>query len=427
MLSFVHLSDIHFRKYSGDPFDIDQDLRSELVYDISENLAKQSFHINGILVCGDIAFSGQETEYKAAMLFLKQLCEVLKLEQSQVFCVPGNHDVDQSITRASSSVKALQDKLELAPNSAEFDDTLSRFFRNSQDLNILYSPIRCYNEKFAFQYGCSLEPDKPAWSQEIGFDGNYKLCIVGLNSTIISNHEDHRVDGGEKPMRIAEFQIPSRKENTIFLSLCHHPPECWNDPEKKLISKINNRISVQLYGHKHEQAIELSEHALLIKSGATHPSRFEEGWIPRYNWICLKIDKANSHDVLSVRIYPRVLDKTSSRFVSDPLTQDGKEYIEYSLPLSASINLQCDTPQEEMPESNVLSVSSWERRFIYDFINLPYFCRRNILQKLCLEKPEDEGKRDTELLDKIIRRAKEKGCVPKLMEEVKKQKEGISK
>ena len=35
MLAFIHLSDIHFTKYSGDQYDIDQDLRDELLRDIS--------------------------------------------------------------------------------------------------------------------------------------------------------------------------------------------------------------------------------------------------------------------------------------------------------------------------------------------------------------------------------------------------------
>ena len=34
MLAFIHLSDIHFTKYSGDQYDIDQDLRDELLRDI---------------------------------------------------------------------------------------------------------------------------------------------------------------------------------------------------------------------------------------------------------------------------------------------------------------------------------------------------------------------------------------------------------
>lgn len=425
MLSFIHLSDIHFRNFSGDPFDLDQDLRSELIYDISNHLKKQIASIDGILVCGDIAFSGQEAEYKVATRFLEQICDLLRVEKSHIFCVPGNHDVDQNITRSSSSVKALQNELEYAKDNPEFDCYLSNIFRNTQDSNVLYSPIMCYNEKFAAQYGCSLAPNKPIWKQEIDFEGNYKLCIVGINSTIISNHRDHGDGGVEKPMRIGEIQIPSRKENTIFLSLCHHPPECWNDPERKLAQKINNRIAIQLYGHKHEQAIEYYENALLIKSGATHPSRFEEGWVPRYNWICLRIDKVNNCDVLFVQIYPRVLDKTSSKFDPDPSLQDGKEYIEYSIQLSTSMDQNNITSTEEMPESSVLSVSSWERSFIYDFMNLPFICRERILKKFSLEKPEDEGKKHTELLEEIIRRAKENRCESQLIEEVRIQKEGL--
>lgn len=386
MLSFIHLSDIHFRNFSGDRFDVDEDLRSELIYDISHNLKKQISSIYGILVCGDIAFSGQAAEYKVATAFLEQICDLLMVEKSHIFCVPGNHDVDQNITRSSVSVKALQNELEKAKSNAEFDQYLSNIFRNIQDATVLYSPLMCYNEKFAAQFGCSLAPNNPVWKQEIDFEGNYKLCIVGINSTIISNHEDHRESGDEKLMRIGEIQIPSRKENTIFLSLCHHPPECWKDPERKLAQKINNRIAVQLYGHKHEQSIERHENALLIKSGATHPSRFEKDWIPRYNWICLKIDKVNSCDVLTVRIYPRVLDKTSSRFEPDSSIAGGKQYIEYAVSLSESMNLDIATPPEIMPEQPVLSVSSWERSFIYDFMNLPFLCREHVLKKILFRK-----------------------------------------
>lgn len=147
MLSFIHLSDIHFRTFSGDPFDIDEDLRSELIYDISHNLTKEISSIDGILVCGDIAFSGQAIEYKVAIEFLERICDLLKIEKSHIFCVPGNHDVDQNITRSSASVKALQDKLEQTKNSTEFDWQLSEMFRNTQDSSVLYSPITCYNEK----------------------------------------------------------------------------------------------------------------------------------------------------------------------------------------------------------------------------------------------------------------------------------------
>lgn len=120
MLSFIHLSDIHFQKYSGDAYDLDADLRNELLIDLSKNLPKSISNVNGILICGDIAFSAQEKEYEVASHFLEQICKRVSLDPSRVFCVPGNHDVDQGITRGSWSLQALQHKIETAePQEAE--------------------------------------------------------------------------------------------------------------------------------------------------------------------------------------------------------------------------------------------------------------------------------------------------------------------
>lgn len=42
MISFVHLSDIHFTKWSKGSFDIDSDLRNEIILDIKHNLDRKS-------------------------------------------------------------------------------------------------------------------------------------------------------------------------------------------------------------------------------------------------------------------------------------------------------------------------------------------------------------------------------------------------
>lgn len=47
MLSFIHLSDIHFHKYSGDAYDIDHDLRCEIIRDISYEYRKKISTIDG--------------------------------------------------------------------------------------------------------------------------------------------------------------------------------------------------------------------------------------------------------------------------------------------------------------------------------------------------------------------------------------------
>ncbi|MDD4048033.1 MAG: hypothetical protein PHI90_04285 [Clostridia bacterium] len=60
MISFVHLSDIHFRTFSGDRYDVDNDLRHELLLDVEHSAKVCLQNIQGVMICGDIAFSGKK-------------------------------------------------------------------------------------------------------------------------------------------------------------------------------------------------------------------------------------------------------------------------------------------------------------------------------------------------------------------------------
>ena len=70
-----------------------------------------------------------------------------------------------------------------------------------------------------------------------------------------------------------------------------------------------------------------------------------------------------------------------------------------------------------------LSVGSWERAFIYDFMNLSFYARKRVIETLSLDQPEDVGKTLPELLDCYIERAKEKGQVEKLLKQVQDERE----
>ena len=56
-ISFIHLSDIHFRKTSGNSSDIDDDLRQAVLTDIQYNAKENLENIRGVLLSGDIAFA----------------------------------------------------------------------------------------------------------------------------------------------------------------------------------------------------------------------------------------------------------------------------------------------------------------------------------------------------------------------------------
>jgi Predicted phosphohydrolases len=427
-ISFIHLSDIHFNKHSGDVYDLDKDLRNELLRDIKQNASKYLENVKGVLVCGDIAFSGKSHEYKVASDFLSEVCSSLGIPDEAVFCVPGNHDVDQSVPAQSPIIKTMQDKIAEATTRHDIDSVLTSFSRDTKNNNLLYAPIECYNNEFAGKFSCYISPQNPTWEFRFGLGEKYTLRLFGLNSTVISNADDHApCFKDDRPMVIGQFQIPSRSDNAIYLTICHHPPECWQDPENILKNRMDSRVQIQLYGHKHEQTIYKTEKTLILNSGATHPSRGEPNWTPRYNWISLKAT-SNGEGVscLSVKVFPRILDNDGDHYVVDRrLCQDGI-YVDYEIPLISkedeiSKRPIGDIPQRELPEIS-LDTDVDIKSLTYAFLKLPYVVRDKIISKLFLRKEQDEGYRHVEIIALIFKRAEEQGCINTLWEEIQKNK-----
>ena len=92
-ISWLHLSDFHFRA-EGDNFS--QVVSCDaLARDIPSRLSDE-FPLQFIVVTGDIAFSGQSSEYEIASAFFASLLDNLGLNAERLCIVPGNHDVDRS-------------------------------------------------------------------------------------------------------------------------------------------------------------------------------------------------------------------------------------------------------------------------------------------------------------------------------------------
>ena len=93
----VHLSDIHFTVSSGTSVhDLDDDVRNELLRDATV-LTNRLGGATGVLVTGDIAFSGQKAEYDRAGSWLVEFCCAVGCPDESVWVVPGNHDVDRKV------------------------------------------------------------------------------------------------------------------------------------------------------------------------------------------------------------------------------------------------------------------------------------------------------------------------------------------
>lgn len=424
-ISFIHLSDIHFRKFSGDTFDIDNDLRNEIIRDIDKNGKRYLENIKGILVCGDIAFSGQEREYEKAEDFLREICGVLSIPETAVYCVPGNHDVDQRIPYKGSVIRLLQSELENANTNDEIDAKLAGYGRDKSSNDALFKHIETYNTKFAGKFRCNINNEKPNWQVDFNLDAKNILRVYGLNSVVVSNADDHKDKSNDKPMIIGKYQIPENKDGIIYMSLCHHPPECWKDTNNDLQKLINKRIKIQLYGHKHVQEIKQIDDSLIIGSGATHPSRFESDWNPRYNWINVKIAEYCSEPHLWIKIYQRVLSPDSNKFIADK-----DEFKEYKIKLdniiidytSAKIeNTSIDAYNNiklEEEEMSVRQINVDTKTIVYRFLELPFVTQTSILSKYDLLDEDDEGKKYVNIIDKILEKAKRLECLDKLLQEI---------
>jgi predicted phosphodiesterase len=430
-LSFIHLSDIHFNKYSSDYYDIDSDLRNEILLDIEASAKSQLMNVKGVLVCGDIAFSGKEEEYKIALDFLSELCARLEIPESMVFCVPGNHDVDQAICKNSPILSEIQDSLESAHSQIDIDNSIRKYMHDPQANVVMLSQLAAYNSFFAGKFDCTIDAKKLYWDDTIKLDDKYSLYIRGMTSVLISSSKDHSYEDKDRPMIIGRCQVPLRKNNTIVLTLCHHPPECWNDPEDATKKLMSARSHIQLYGHKHVQTTKLEERSLIIGSGAAQPSRKEEQWVPYYNWISFNVNYSNNHDYLEIKLYPRIFDIEHLTFKPDtsvlPHYKASKLFTLQLDHCTETNNVKKIDEPSDIKESDgeetyekvePMDEFIYKRTLIYKFMSLPLLVRSRILVKFGLLEDGDRGIGHNYILDKIINTAVEKNCLDQLQTEI---------
>ena len=389
--SFIHMSDIHFRLYSGDSYDLDNPLRKAMINDLRNCAANHLKNIKGFLVCGDLAYSGKNEEFQIANKFLVEVAGVLGCSLENVFCVAGNHDVDQSVIRNSYILEILQGELNKidCENPDNLDNVLRKIQKDPHIQGLLYAPIENYN-KFADSLLSSYTVKNQNWEREIKLDDKYTLKLWGMNSVFTSNHKDHQDDNGnqlsddeERKMIINYSQIPTPANNVIYMTLCHHPVPCWNN--KQLGEMMDGRVKLQLYGHKHIQSIDADSKRIRINTGALHPERGKE-WIPMYNWISLSV-KGNR---LVVRIYPRIYDNAKGIFCKDKKSCDAdREYIELELLLD---NFTNNHSTEE--KSDVRKITSVSKEIAYRYCTLSESEQENIVREFeqvdFKDKPIDE-------------------------------------
>ena len=148
-IGFVHLSDIHFGQERGGQVRIHDDVKASLIEDVGVAVKHlEAGRATGIIVTGDIAFGGRQSEYALAATWLDSVADAAGCDRTSIQVVPGNHDIDRSqITPATEMM--------LNRIAEEGETALDEFLGDEADRELLFRRFSAYRP-FAAAYRCAL-------------------------------------------------------------------------------------------------------------------------------------------------------------------------------------------------------------------------------------------------------------------------------
>jgi predicted phosphodiesterase len=329
LLRLIHLSDIHFKSPDClDPrFDIDTSDRELLAKDLDRIAAETKKNIDAILITGDITFKASEDEFETATIWIKKLADKFGIDDSCVFVVPGNHDVNRT-TADKSLIKRHRTGL-LSENEPKRHDSFIKAIRDLECHNVLMDPMKAYNQ-FAKQYGCNLSlPENPFWSKSINIDEKYTLCINGLTTTFFSNKEDKK-----NSLYLGAFQANFPVEPGIVnLAMFHHPKE-WLIDGDKLEDMLSDNAQIWLSGHEHRQRYKANSRYIDLPSAAVNPSKYDPG-ASGYNIIDLTVTEQEDKAILNIKVMLRYLQDSPKRYIARK-THEDLETLEHNINIPLS-------------------------------------------------------------------------------------------
>ncbi len=376
---------------------------------------------DGVLVTGDIAFSGHSAEYDKAQVWLDRLTQTIGCDSERVWTVPGNHDVDRSVLSAYPTIRERHDRVrrcDVAGIPAELRVGLT------SDTPTVLAPLENY-VAFASAYSCEITPQQPFWRVEMPLGSGRALILCGLTSPLISGASD---DNNANRLALGKFQalIPYRPSDVV-VTLCHHPTDWLRDYEE-VATYLDARARLQLFGHKHDLRMQRVDDSVKVHAGALHPER-GPGWDPHYNIISIEPSQIGA----TITIYPRKWYRETCAFGAD-YAPSGEQWRRYELPL-APVSAAPALPPAHLEAAGLLPqdveatqplVESPVRVLANGLGRLSYLTLLALGSRLGLTGADDRRLRSVELLNLLIRRADEAGQLGVLWDETSCHVEGMA-
>lgn len=231
-IGLLHLSDIHFNEKNAQTI-----LNYVPKINDSVNSCKTTIDSLLVLITGDIAYAGTQSEYALADKFISalqnQIQQTMKIE-AQIFVIPGNHDID--FTQDDKSRKTLREAVIKNPDACD-----ESFFKK------ICEPFSSFS-KFSKKYNAGKGFDQFLLHQiyVLNFEG-IAFEIVAANSAWLCDIED-------EPGRatILPKILPLTTNPDYRVLMLHHPIH-WHIPHegRALTDLCLSKVDIVLSGHEH--------------------------------------------------------------------------------------------------------------------------------------------------------------------------------
>lgn len=331
MLRILQISDIHWKDRLG-ANDTYKYISDGMIDDLKCYCQQKGVSFDHILICGDIAFSGANVQYKRAKGFITTLCQTVGCKESEVYVIPGNHDKNRDLY-----VKPIREVIDkVMAEGKKGDDILETWIKTDfSSLGMMYRPFKDYIA-FSERYGCG-EPlmmvsanendnsqynekeHKMYWCEELG-DGlnGYTLKLFGLNSAFNCDKDDW--DGADDTtghkifLPKLAYRDAARQDGIVNILMAHHPTSYLVNG-KEIQKELDKIYQIQFFGHVHKAKSNCENGCVHIFSGAFHPDgpvQTVGPYRPVYNIVELDIvKKDDSTDVLKVNLLVQVWEESS--------------------------------------------------------------------------------------------------------------------
>lgn len=320
-IAFVHLSDIHFGQERGGVVVVHDDAKARLIEDLAAMVERlPDKKAAGIIITGDIAYTGKANEYKIAAGWLDDVAAAAKCAITDIMVVPGNHDIDRDEISSSA-------EWQLSEIQTKGEAALDKFLANERDRAVLYARFTAYIP-FAEAYNCSMDCQGGLASKRVvELVPGRSLQFMGLNSALVCKGKDKE---GELLLGTRQRVLPVQPGQELVV-LCHHPLRWLRDSEDAR-RFVRSRARVFISGHEHApavrvDAIEAGCDLLTLEAGATVPPVAEGPFTYTYNII--EFAWKSDNDQLKVTVHPRAWDDERKRFDGDAVRLGGREPVHF--------------------------------------------------------------------------------------------------